>query len=464
MAGLFGGGGGGISALTGILGSGGSLGLGGPTPAAGGALGGISGSLTTQGQQTPSSNVAQTVVSPSGAQQQISTVGGTQPGIQSIPITSQSSSRVGNESVLANELLTGSPAATSEPTFVVSGVNTSNPGEVGLTNALLGNNTVQNGALPGGVPAQRPPEVLTLQSSDRFANTFAGSPVQTQPTPGGRLDASPNFLTVGEPPLNNAIASNTSSSRILSGAPVVVSGRPLTSPVALPPPTLNEALYGPVAPNTLWGEATTGFFQQNAEFGPNPNQTFDTVTESTVRAICNTTSQLGAILCDAYIRNPQGGVLADIGGSSIARGCVGSRYGCCDNLVTFRLNTEGSNCSQRADLVCSSTLFGCCPGTRIQRANLIGTNCPDGAVPLVGWDQNSTDGQKRAAGFGYRDPVFFGNEQEFVATAPGQTLSDNELIRLGITPTNIASNNPGFQSGVVLPSNFDVSNANNLGF
>ena len=100
---------------------------------------------------------------------------------------------------------------------------------------------------------------------------------------------------------------------------------------------------------------------------------------------------------------------------------------------------------------------------RIQRANLIGTNCPDGAVPLVGWDENSTEGQKRAAGFGYRDPVFFGNEQEFAASAAGQTLSDNELIRLGITPTNIASNNPGFRSGVVLPRNFNVGNANNLG-
>lgn len=463
MAGLLGGGGG-FSALTGLLGSGGSLGLGGPSGTVGGALGGISGTLTTQGQQTPSSNVAQTIVNPSGTQQQISTVGGTQPGIQSIPINSQNSSLVGNESVLANELLTGSPAATSEPTFVVGGVNSNNPGELGLTNALLGNNTVQNGVLPGGVRAQRPPGVLTLQDGARFANTFAGTPVQTQLTPGGRLDASPNFLTPGEPPLNNAIATNSSSSRILSGAPVVVSGRPLTSPVSLPPPTLNESLYGPVAPNTLWGEATTGFFQQNAQFGPNPNQTFDTVTESTVRSICNTTSQLGAILCDAYVRNPQGGVLADIGGSGIARGCVGSRYGCCDNLVTFRLNTEGSNCSQRADLVCSSTLFGCCPGTRIKRANLIGTNCPDGAVPLVGWDVNSTDGEKRAAGFGYQDPVFFGNEQEFVAAAPGQTLSDNELIRLGITPTNIASNNPGFQSGVVLPSNFNVSSANNLGF
>lgn len=377
-----------------------------------------------------------------------------QPGFSPMTQTSQ-------ESVLSNEILTGQPLTNAVPNF---NVNAANPGEVQLTQSLLA----------------PPNNVLTNQLSPDNANTFAGAQVLTS-TPGQRIAATPNFLTVGEPPANDALATGSTSRRLLSGLPSVASGRPLSSPIALPPPTLNEALYGPVAPNTLFGEATTGDFQQSSQFGPNPNQTFDTVTESTIRAICNTTSQLGAILCDAYIRNPEGGVLADIEGNNIAQGCVGSRYGCCENNLTFKLNTEGSNCSNRSDFVCASTIFGCCPGTRLKRANLIGTNCPQGAVPLVGWDVNSTEAEKRAAGFGFRDPKFFGNEQEFAATLPGTTLSDAELIRRGIIPADrfqtVSLSNTTSPSGLVTrreqdtfstipitPNLQQVSFRNNLGF
>ena len=107
-----------------------------------------------------------------------------------------------------------------------------------------------------------------------------------------------------------------------------------------------------------------------------------------------------------------------------------------ENNITFKLNSEGSNCSRRDDFVCGRSIYGCCPGTKIKRANLIGTNCPKGAVPLVGWDANSTPEEKNAAGVGYRDPKFFNNEQEFAAVLPGNVLSDAQLRLAGITPSD----------------------------
>lgn len=277
-----------------------------------------------------------------------------------------------------------------------------------------------------GVNPNNPGELLLSQS-------LTGPPLDTNVSIGSRFtvqpSVDPNFQTPREVPVN------TNSSIFPTG----VSGRPLSSPIALPPPTLNEALYGPVAPNLLRGQQSLG--RGGDGLGSRPVDKLNVITESAVRAVCNTTSMLGAILCDRSIRSSGLSTVGSDGLSitssgGVSQGCIGSRYGCCENNITFKLNSEGSNCSSRSDFVCSTNVYGCCPGTRIKRANLIGTNCPKGAVPLVGWNFNSTEAEKKAAGFGYKDPIFFGNEQEFVASLPGNPVSDSQLLLEGIQPAD----------------------------
>lgn len=76
-------------------------------------------------------------------------------------------------------------------------------------------------------------------------------------------------------------------------------------------------------------------------------------------------------------------------------GCAGTRYGCCPDNVTSKINPFGSNCPHPYNPYpptppqphphpipkpniggCSGTQYGCCPDGKTARANRIGTNCP----------------------------------------------------------------------------------------
>jgi hypothetical protein len=157
----------------------------------------------------------------------------------------------------------------------------------------------------------------------------------------------------------------------------------------------------------------------------------DFISESASRTACNGTSQLSAIICNQLSLDPRGSVLSLASTAPNTNGCLASRYGCCSNGITRKLNNEGSNCTdpsfQRQCLP-----FGCCPGTAfgLKKANLIGTNCPNGAVPLIGWDGNSNKEQLNAAGFGYKDPRFIGNNNLFAAGITGQILSQQAATQL----------------------------------
>ena len=69
----------------------------------------------------------------------------------------------------------------------------------------------------------------------------------------------------------------------------------------------------------------------------------------------------------------------------------------------------------------------------LKKANLIGTNCPKGAIPLVGWSDNSTLEQKNAAGVGYQDPRFIGNNNEFAGTSSFAILTAQQSTNLAST-------------------------------
>jgi hypothetical protein len=285
-----------------------------------------------------------------------------------------------------------------------------------------------------------------------------GPGFNSQLSQNGIVQGSTESLRRAQSSLSRNGGSSTRSDNLISSVPRGIQrGRPTSSRVPLRPPSLDEALYGPASPNTLFGELTLDIFDDDTiQF----TESFDNVSESTIRAICNTTSQIGAILCDDYVRNPQGGILAGIDGNNIARGCLSTRYGCCSNNTTAKLTREGSNCSSRNDLECGRSLYGCCPSTRIKRGNLIGTNCPSGAVPLVGWDQNSTLEERYAVGVGYRDPRFIGTAPEFSATPDGTVASANQLRALDISQEGFGSLGGGAVSFVDSPVPVSSSNPN----
>lgn len=56
-------------------------------------------------------------------------------------------------------------------------------------------------------------------------------------------------------------------------------------------------------------------------------------------------------------------------------GCAGSRWGCCDDGVTSRLDQEGSNCPSIVTGGCAGTKFGCCPDGKTAKADQSGSNC-----------------------------------------------------------------------------------------
>jgi hypothetical protein len=199
---------------------------------------------------------------------------------------------------------------------------------------------------------------------------------------------------------------------------------PLTTRDPLAPPTLIESLEGPV--NVLLGQESLDQDSSSAQGIAGSITSLDFISESTARTICNSTSQLGAVLCNELSLDPVGSIFS-LGGGTNIEGCLASRYGCCSNGITRKLDNGGTNCVD-SNFQRQCLPFGCCPGTNfgLKKANLIGTNCPRGAVPLVGWAGNSTQEQRNAAGFGYIDPRYRNNNNEFAAITTGQFLTPGE--------------------------------------
>lgn len=56
-------------------------------------------------------------------------------------------------------------------------------------------------------------------------------------------------------------------------------------------------------------------------------------------------------------------------------GCAGTRWGCCDDGVTSRLDQNGSNCPAMVTTSCSGTRFGCCADGITAKAEPTGSNC-----------------------------------------------------------------------------------------
>ena len=187
---------------------------------------------------------------------------------------------------------------------------------------------------------------------------------------------------------------------------------------------MTESLEGPV--NVLLGQESLDQDSRSAQGIAGSITNLDFLTESSARTICNSTSQLGAILCNELSLDPVGSIFS-LGSGNNREGCLASRYGCCSNGITRKLDNGGTNCVD-SNFQRQCLPFGCCPGTNfgLKKANLIGTNCPRGAVPLVGWAGNSTQEQRNAAGFGYIDPRYRNNNNEFAATTTGQFLTPGE--------------------------------------
>ena len=57
-------------------------------------------------------------------------------------------------------------------------------------------------------------------------------------------------------------------------------------------------------------------------------------------------------------------------------GCAGTRYGCCPDGVTAKHNSSGSNCIISKPIGgCTGTRYGCCPDGVTPKTSAIGKNC-----------------------------------------------------------------------------------------
>jgi len=56
-------------------------------------------------------------------------------------------------------------------------------------------------------------------------------------------------------------------------------------------------------------------------------------------------------------------------------GCAGTRYGCCPNNITAKIDEIGSNCIIKPIGGCAGTRYGCCPDNVTAKINKLGNNC-----------------------------------------------------------------------------------------
>ena len=194
----------------------------------------------------------------------------------------------------------------------------------------------------------------------------------------------------------------------------------ISPPILTPkkPPGAKESLLGPSI--TKLGDANKALLTEAASDSNTSgdiNNLFKNpanyINEATTRAICNGTSQLASIICASYITSGYAGTILEFieNGENVAvntlnKECFETRYGCCFDGVTTKLNVEGSNCGKTLiDLKCAESPYGCCKDSDIIKDNLIGTNCPEGAKPLIGWDEKSTPFEKSQAGVGFKSTM-----------------------------------------------------------
>ena len=63
-------------------------------------------------------------------------------------------------------------------------------------------------------------------------------------------------------------------------------------------------------------------------------------------------------------------------------GCSGTRYGCCSDGITAKVNWQGSNCPMNPSQPmggCAGTEYGCCEDGVTAKANSAGLNCAYGS-------------------------------------------------------------------------------------
>ena len=60
-------------------------------------------------------------------------------------------------------------------------------------------------------------------------------------------------------------------------------------------------------------------------------------------------------------------------------GCAGTRYGCCPDNYTPKIDPQGTNCSLNPTPIpggCAGTRYGCCPNGVTPKFDPQGSNCP----------------------------------------------------------------------------------------
>lgn len=63
--------------------------------------------------------------------------------------------------------------------------------------------------------------------------------------------------------------------------------------------------------------------------------------------------------------------------NQLVGGCAGTRYGCCTDGTTAKVDQQGSNCPQRPIIGgCAGTRYGCCKDGVTSKVDEAGSNCP----------------------------------------------------------------------------------------
>ena len=74
-----------------------------------------------------------------------------------------------------------------------------------------------------------------------------------------------------------------------------------------------------------------------------------------------------------------GGTTGSAGSTGLIGGCSGTRYGCCPDGVTAKVDEAGLNCPGSQPVGgCAGTRYGCCPDGVTARVDAEGRNCEGG--------------------------------------------------------------------------------------